>query len=610
MTGLVHASARTRRPERRAIGASVWRLASVIVFGAFTSGLDSSLANIGLNTIRLDLHTSLERAQWVSTGYLVALALSLPICGWLGRKVGVGLLWLVALAAFTVSSALCAAAPDINSLIGLRVLQGLAAGLLIPAGQTILGQAVGSGRLGRVMATLGVVVTVAPALGPIIGGLVLHSLSWRWLFLINLPIGAAGLVLGLRLIPREAAAAAPALDWLGFVLIGTGLPLVVYALTMSGSQGTLLSATVLIPLLLGVLGLAAFVLHTRRRVHPLIDLALYRNPVYTAASGAAAFTGAVMFGGALLFPLYFQLLHGAGVVQTGLLLLSLGGGTTVALPVSGRLTDRYGGGIVSVWGTIGTVVATVPFAFLGADANPLLVQGLLVLLGMGIALAAVPPGIAAYQTVRREQLPDATTGINIMLRIGGALGAALITVILARGLPEGTESAFHAAFWWLAGFSVVALGWALWLWTALRGQRSGDSSAGPDYACAVAMAQASRPGLHLLACCSSRTPSSASFSRAVCGNSSRDPPMDGWSVEFIGGEGNGELLAGQPEADRQIADHEAECGHHAQIDPLRDDFRSAVLPEGGDQVRPASQGRIQINACGSKGGRSVGRPTT
>ncbi len=457
------------------LGWPVWRLAWVIVFGAFASGLDASLANIGLDTIRSDLHTTLDLVQWVSSGYLLALAVSLPLCGWLGRKVGVGRLWLCALAAFTLASGLCAAAPTIDALIALRVIQGLAAGLLIPAGQTILGQAVGPGRLGRVMATLGIAVTVAPALGPVVGGLVLHWLSWPWLFLINLPIGAIGLALGWRLVPRGQVGAAPALDWRGYAYIGVGLPLMVYALTGWGSTGTVTTPLVLVPLVLGVLALATFGLRTRHRAHPLMDLRLYRNPVYAAASGATAFTGAVLFGAGLVFALYFQILHGDSVVTTGLLLLSLGAGTALVLPLSGRLTDRYGGGVVSVWGTLLSVAALIPFAFLSAGANPILLQGLLVLLGMATALAAVPPGIAAYKTVHAEQLPDATTQVNILQRIGGALGAALFAVILGRGLPDDALSAFHTTFWWLSGASIVSLAWSLWLWAALRAHQQADA---------------------------------------------------------------------------------------------------------------------------------------
>jgi EmrB/QacA subfamily drug resistance transporter len=179
----------------------IWRLAGVIVFGAFASMLDASVVNVGLDTIRADLGSTLEAVQWVSTAYLLALAVSLPLCGWLGKKIGVGRLWLWSLAAFTVASGVCALAPNVGALIGLRVLQGLAAGLLVPAGQTIIGQAVGPHRLGRVMSVLGIAVNLAPTVGPTVGGLLLHYLSWEWLFLVNLPIGAIGLALGLRLVP-------------------------------------------------------------------------------------------------------------------------------------------------------------------------------------------------------------------------------------------------------------------------------------------------------------------------------------------------------------------------------------------------------------------------
>ncbi|MGI5232994.1 DHA2 family efflux MFS transporter permease subunit [Actinoallomurus sp. CA-142502] len=457
-------------PAEERIGRPVWRLALVIVFGAFASGLDGSLTNIGLDTIGADLHAGLDETQWVATGYLVALAVSLPLCGWLGRRLGPGRLWLMALVAFTAASGLCAAAPSIGWLIALRVAQGLGAGLLVPAGQTVIGQAVGAHRLGRVMSTLGIAVALAPALGPVVGGLVLHALSWPWLFLANLPIGAVGLALGLRYVPRGDRGAAGPLDRRGFALIGGGLPLLVYALTRWGSAGTPAAPSVAIPLVLGVAGLAAFVLRTRRREHPLMDLGLYRRPVYVAASGASALSGALMFGTALVFPLYFQILHHDRVVDTGLRMLALGLGTAVILPVAGRLTDRYGGGLVASWGGVAAVAVMVVFLLFGADADaePVLVEALLVLLGMAVAATAVPPGIAAYQAVPPDRLPDATTQVNIVQRIGGALGGSLYAVALANALPGGGEHAFRVVFGWLTGSAVLALLCSQWLRIALR----------------------------------------------------------------------------------------------------------------------------------------------
>jgi MFS family permease len=173
-----------------------WRIAWVIVIGAFMAQLDAALVNVGIATISRQLSASLDTTQWISTGYLLALAAGLPVCGWLSRRAGASRLWLSALAGFTVISGLCACAPTIAVLIVLRIAQGVAGGLLVPAGQTVIGQAAGPQRMGRLMSTAGIAIVIGPALGPALGGLLIAYLSWRWLFLVNLPIGAVALLLG------------------------------------------------------------------------------------------------------------------------------------------------------------------------------------------------------------------------------------------------------------------------------------------------------------------------------------------------------------------------------------------------------------------------------
>lgn len=446
----------------------VWRLAAVIVFGAFMSGLDASVVNVGLDSLARDLNADLGAAQWVTNGYLLALAVSLPVCGWLGRRVGVGRLWLTALAAFTISSGLCALAASVEALIALRVLQGLSAGLLIPAGQTLLGQAVGPGRLGRVMAVLGIAVTAAPAIGPVVGGVIVDGASWPWLFLINLPIGAAGLLLGWRYVPRGAAQRIGRLDVAGLALLTAGLPLLVYGLTVLGERRTATDPAVVVPVIAGVAALAAYGLRARTVPCPVLDLRLFANRAYSAATATAAFTGASMFGAGLLYPLYFQIGRGEDPTTTGLLLISLSVGTIAMLPVSGRLVDRSGGGPISFLGGLAAIATTVPFAVLPTDVDGVLVQALLVLRGAAIAVAIVPAGTAAYKAVTAEQLPDATTQVNIAQRLGGALGGALFAVVLAAGLPTGIQGAFHASFWVLSAASALGVGAAAWLTYAER----------------------------------------------------------------------------------------------------------------------------------------------
>lgn len=430
-------------------GRQTWRIAFVIVFGAFASGLDASLTNIGLNTIGADLHAGLAQVQWVANGYLVAMAVSLPLCGWLTRRIGAGRLWLHALAGFTVASGLCAAAANLGWLVALRIVQGLAAGLLIPAGQTVLGQAVGKDRLGRMMSTLGIVVALAPALGPVVGGVLLHSLDWPWLFLINLPIGVVGLLLGLRIVPLGSCGTTAPLDWIGFGWIGVGLPLVLYGLTEPQS------AT--IPLTLGVVALVVFVLRTTRRTNPLLDLSMYRNRGYLFATAAAGCSGALRFGSALIFPLYFENLHHDSALTAGIRLLAFGLGTGAILPIAGRLTDRYGGGVISSIGAAGALATTIPFALIGAATNPTLIEILLALFGAAIGLTAVPPGIAAFKAVRPDQLPDATTQVSIVQRVGGAIGGAALAVVLASNLPAGQLPAFRITFFCLIGAAAVTL---------------------------------------------------------------------------------------------------------------------------------------------------------
>ncbi|MEV4420545.1 DHA2 family efflux MFS transporter permease subunit [Patulibacter sp. NPDC049589] len=450
----------------------VWHLAAVIVFGAFMSGLDATIVNVGLDTIARDLHASLDDVQWVASAHLIALGVSLPAAGWLGRRVGVGRMWLTALAAFTATSALCAAARSVEVLIVLRVAQGIAAGVLIPAGQTVLGQAAGPGRLGRVMASVGLAVGLAPALGPVVGGLVIDGASWPWLFLINVPIGIVGLVLGLRVIPRGAPEPEIRLDLAGLALVTVGVPALVYGLTAWGEQRTLVAAGVLVPTVGGALLLALFVRHARRHTAPILDLGLFRIPTFAAACATTLTSGAAMFGAFLLLPLYFQSGRGSGVLETGLLSIGLSVGTAVTMPFVGGLVDRLGGGTISVVGCAATALTTFPFVLLDVDADGLVVQALLVARGAALALALMPPTVAAYSAVGERQLPDAASQVNVLQRVGGALGGSLLAVTLAGALDGGTQAAFHRTFACLTAFSLLGLASAVWL-------RRTERAAGP-----------------------------------------------------------------------------------------------------------------------------------
>lgn len=446
----------------------VWRLAWLIACGAFATGLDTSVVHVALRTIQLEYDVSLAAAQWVSTSYLIALAVSLPACAWLGNRVGTGRLWLAALAAFTVASGLCAAAPSLELLVAARVLQGLAAGLLVPAGQTILGRAVGPARLGRVMSRLGMAVALAPALGPVLGGLLLDDLGWRWLFLINLPVGAVVLWYARRLLPTPPGSTTAPLNGLGIAAVSVGLPCTVYGLTALGAGGFHP-----VPVLaLGVLALVLYVVRSLRRPEPLLDLRLLRIPAYGTATATMAVAGVLIFGSTLLYPLYFQLARHEDVLTTGLLTFALGLGTALTLPRAGRLVDTYGGGRVALAGGLLDLAVCVELVTVGVDQPIVVIQVLLLLQGAGTAMLAVPLTVAAYAAVPPEQLADAAVQLNIVNRIGGALGAALFVLAIDHNMSAGPAVALDHAFGWQLGAAVLAVAGALLL---VRVQRAGST---------------------------------------------------------------------------------------------------------------------------------------
>ncbi|MFD9130190.1 MDR family MFS transporter [Kitasatospora sp. NPDC059571] len=454
--------ARAADPPRPAVPRHVWQVAAVVIVGAFMAQLDGALVNIGLATVAADLHASLQTSQWLVSGYLLALVAGLPLCGWAGRRIGAGRLWVWSLVAFTVASVLCAVAGDIRVLIAARVLQGVAGGLLLPVGQTVIAQVAGRELMGRVMSSAGAALVLAPALGPVLGGLLIAHTSWPWLFLINVPVGVLGVWLGLRVLPRGEPQASTGFDTAGFALIGVGLPALTYAVSTAAEPGGRTATGFWLPLVLGLAALAAFVLRARRTAAPLLNLGLFANRVFTAASVSGFLAGAIQFGALVIWALYFQQLRGYGVIASGLAMVGFALGAAL-LPFAGRLTDRFGGGPVALTGALLTGASVLPVALLPADTPLWALEACLFALGVANALSVVPSSTAAYVSVPPQQVPDAVTVINIFLRLGGAVGASLLIAVLGDGGGDraGLLAGFHASFWWLAAFSLVFAGCAL-----------------------------------------------------------------------------------------------------------------------------------------------------
>ncbi len=416
--------------------------------------LDSTIANLALEAIRSDLAAPLSSVQWVATGYLIALAVSLPLTGWLGRRFGDGRLWKASILAFVLASIVCALAQTVTQLIGARCLQGLAAGLMVPAGQAVLASIAERRQLGRLMGIVGFAIALGPALGPAFGGVLIDTGSWRWLFLINGPVGAAALIGAARLVPPGNRSEEARIDARGLMLIGFGLPLLLYGAAEIGSSTIgMLSLAILF---LGAVLTSAFVVHAIRTPDPLIDVALLARSGFSAPVVTAGLTGAAMYGGLLLLPIYLQRSLGQTSTEAGLMLMAMGLGSACILPAAGALTDRYGPRWVSLTGCGLLVIATLPFLTSAAIALPAIIL-VLVTRGAGLALAQMPAITAAYNQVDETRTADAATLINIAQRLGGALGAIAMVAVIEQFGVFASATAYRIAFGTLVVMSFGAL---------------------------------------------------------------------------------------------------------------------------------------------------------
>jgi EmrB/QacA subfamily drug resistance transporter len=454
----------------------LWRLASVVVLGTIMSILDTTIVNVAIETLGRDLGSSLSSIQWVTTGYLLALATVIPATGWAMERFGGKRMWMLSVTLFLCGSTLCGLAWDTTSLVVFRVLQGFGGGMILPIGQAILAQAAGPQRMGRVMSVIGVPTLLGPILGPVIGGLIVDNLSWRWIFFVNLPVGAVALLLASRILPAAERDTRSPLDVRGLALLSPGLVLLVYGLSEFGIQGRF-GTTVLAGLLGGAALVAAFLVHAHRN-DALIDVALFRDRAFAAASGTVFIFGVSLFGAMLILPLYYQVVRGEGALSAGLLLAPQGVGAAMAMPIAGRLTDRLGAGKVVPFGVVIACVGTGVYTQLTASTSYVLLGFALWVRGAGLGMTMMPSMAAAYQTLERVAVPRATSTINIIRTIGGSFGTAVLTVILQRrivaeipgatgdlgALRGGAEraadplaAAFGTTFWVAVGLTAVAL---------------------------------------------------------------------------------------------------------------------------------------------------------
>jgi EmrB/QacA subfamily drug resistance transporter len=465
--------------------ADLRRLAMAITLGAFMVALDMTMVNVSLHTLQRDFRASVTTIQWVSTGYLLALAMVIPITGWAIERFGARDSWVAALTFFIGGSVLCGIAWSADSLIAFRVVQGIGGGMLLPLAQTILAQAAGRERLGRVMAAVAVPAMLGPVLGPVLGGLIVTYASWRLMFYINVPVCLAAVFAAYRVaMPQTSNPHGTSLDAVGLALLSPGLAAVIYGLSQTATHGGFSDASVLAPIAAGVVLLTAFAIHALRHTQPLIDLRLFATRRFSVPSALVLLFSMAMLGMQLVLPLYFQQARHLSALDAGLLLAPGGIGMAVALIISGRLSDRIGPRPIVLAGLLLSAISTLAYTQVAAHTSLVLLSGVLVLNGAGIGSALVPSLASPYRGLRPQQIPKATSAIRILQQLGGSFGVAVLAVVLQRQLVDQAHhgsslaAAYGHTFWWALGFIALATIPALLLpgSAAKEGARNGESA--------------------------------------------------------------------------------------------------------------------------------------
>lgn len=435
------------------------RVVLVVALGSLMSMLDATIINVALRTLSADLSASLTTIQWVITAYLLAMAAVVPITGWLARRLGTRRVYLIALILFTLASAGCGLADSAGELIALRAVQGVSGGLLA-VGQMIVVLHAGKAALARAMAAVTLPMVLGPIFGPTIGGLLLVSLGWRWIFFVNVPVGVVAVTLGLRSLPAGATHQGGRLDFSGLILALLGALALTYGLAELGSAGTN-PAGLLAGLGAGMVLLTIFVVRSLRSDHPLLDLRLMRNPVFGAAAATTFCIGGLISGGLVLMPLYYQLIRHQDALATGMLLAPQGIGAAFGIWLAGRATDRFGSRTVTA-GAMVAAISAIPLIMIGTATSYIVLTSVIVLRAFGIGLAAQPAMTAAFRAIAPQKVNEATPQLLFLQRTGGSVATAGFIAVLHHQLsvasdPTGRAAAFGLTYWWVLGLSLVAL---------------------------------------------------------------------------------------------------------------------------------------------------------
>ncbi|MBI3743619.1 MAG: multidrug efflux MFS transporter [Chloroflexi bacterium] len=443
-----------------------WRVGIVFVFGNFMQLLDVTIVNVALPTFGKVFEADATQIEWVVTGYLLSLAVFIPVSGWAGDRFGMKRVFMLALALFTVGSLLCGLAWNIESLSVFRVLQGAGGGIMTPVGITMLFRAFPPEERARASSLLLIPSVLAPACGPLVGGALVQYLSWRWIFFVNLPFGVLGLLAAAKFLREERQPNPGRLDVPGLVLGGSGLAMAVYALSQAGSHG-FGNRRVAILGLVGLLLLGMFAIAELRARQPMIDLRLLGNRLFRSANLVVMPISGGLNGTLFLFPIFLQSARGLDAFQSGLTTFPQAVGVVIGAPIVGHIYGRVGPRRLIFAGVTGLALLSAALVAVSLTASLWWVRLILFCMGLSGSMTMTPAQTAAFATIKREDQGRATAIFAAGRQVGGSIGVAIVATVLmnrlmhygaALGDPGTADSAMkavHVAF--IAGAGVFAL---------------------------------------------------------------------------------------------------------------------------------------------------------